>query len=473
MQAPQNNEQNKPAPQQQQTQARPQQANPQVNMRPEPPAGANAVAPIRTHELFFAQQNVMARIAEHCQCGDAQVKRIVRGILQAMRTSQDDKILTCTPESFLNCIYDAYALGLEIDARQHAYLVRYGNEAALAPGYMGYLHKLDQGLDGFDHEVFLIWPGDHFRKGSKNGLAWYEYEAAEGKEARSDYGKIEAVHCYISYYIHGEKRAHIESLDREEVNKIRSKAKSQKVWGEWMGEQVKKACIRRACKTRFKSLVGELMARDNEEFELEAPGGSESMQEARHAKSSERIKNRLRERGAPEAPQPPVVDGEFSEERQAGQEEVDKAPVTQAEAQPEPETTTPAEEQLRTETHQLEPENTPAPAEGMIIENDEVPIQGFQRSEEELAKYSSYAGAEPWRGKLTIGGREVNKDFPNVLQAFSYLTAVITKRTKRGVRWAVLNENTSFMAAIFTQNPDIHDSLIALANQGEADDATA
>lgn len=460
----------------------------QVDMKPEPKAGQNAVAPVqkkqennqgaqqaqavaplRQIELFFAQENVMARIAQHLECGQAQVYRIVRGLLQAVRTSQDDRLVTCRPESFLNCIYDAYALKLEVDARQHCYLVRYADEATLAPGYLGYLHRLETTLDGFDHRTLLIWDGDIFEKWFENDLAFYKYKPGT-KQARSDYGALKEAHFYMSYYIHGEKRSHIESIDRVELDRIRSKAKSPKVWSEWMGEQVKKACIRRACKTRFKSLVADLAARDNEDYDMDdrqisrAAGGAAPEQRTGKRSHSERMRDMVQERSGEEKKpdDTEIPDAEYTEE------EPDNKPA---------ETETAAEEQHVQDVNsnaqhvQNEPaaEHNEEPAEHDHPEEDPRDREEATRPTVDWPDWIPITN-QPWRGALMLGGKPVNKDF-NMLQAHGYLTTVAAKRTKRGVRMALVVENADFMNQLATDGKiEMFNSLIHLVNQGAPDD---
>lgn len=444
---------------------------PQVDMRPEPQAGQNAVVPIQRIQTFFAKPETQELIAGHCGIPTgARTQRIIHGLMNAIRTSQDEKLVTCTPQSFLNCIYDAHALGLEIDARQHCYLVRYANEATLSPGYKGYLHKLERSLDGFFHRTILVWPGDHFKKWAENSQEFFEYKPQ--KSARSDYGLAQEVHCYISYYIHGEKYSYIESMTKEEITLIRSKAKTQKVWNEWMGEQVKKVVLRRACKARFASVVDDLIARDNEEYDLNAGpspvygGGDDSGFKPEKRSASARMNDMVRDRGGQ------VQDAEFTEEKPGAGEDENK-PVTEGNDQP-------ASNNDGADIGDNAPAGDhPEEARDMVADDHIVDATDMIDTGAEPVPHAENEGVswpewltwcnDAWDGTLIIGGKPVNKDF-NIVQALGYLTQVIGKRTYASVRRRVLAENPIFMSYTARQKPDVFTSLINLADQGAPDD---
>lgn len=230
-----------------------------------------AIAPIEQIQRHFMKDNVMAKIASHCQTDIPGVERIVRGIINAVRRSQDGELANCSPASFVNCIYDAHALGLALDRREHCYLVRYKNEATIQPGYKGYLFRLEKNLNGFFHKEFIWWEDEEFTYWDENGQAKYTYKPK--KAARSDYEKAIGVAIYISYWINGEKVSIIEAIDKAELAKIRRSAKSDKVWSQWLGEQYQKAVIKRACKERFSSLTADLDEKDNEHHSLDIEEG--------------------------------------------------------------------------------------------------------------------------------------------------------------------------------------------------------
>lgn len=381
----------------------------QTQPEPQPEQQASpgrAIAPIEKIQRHFMKEAVMAKIASHCQTDIAGVERIVRGLLNAVRRSQDSELVNCTPASFVNCIYDTHALGLSIDRREHCYLIRYNKEATVQPGYKGYLFRLEKSLNGFFHKEFIWWEEEEFTYWDENGQAKYTYKPK--KAARSDYEKAIGVAIYISYWINGEKVSIIEAIDKAELAKIRRSAKSDKVWSQWLGEQYQKAVIKRACKERFSSLTADLDEKDNEHHSLD------NLEDDKPKSAAQRF-----------------------QEKMSG-EKYNPFPGEQAE---------------------------PIDASFSVVPEESV----APMAQEAATEAHPYDGVPEWRGdlwKVEVDGIVSLGQF-QLTAAYGRAVAEVAKLKTRIERDNFVYANKPFMAALYDNNRKIHDALLAMADQGE------
>ena len=64
----------------------------------------------------------------------------------------------------------------------------------------------------------------------------------------------------------------LETLNQEDIQKIRSVAKTQAIWTAWLDRMILKSMMKRSCKMHFNDITGELDKVDNEENDLEKLG---------------------------------------------------------------------------------------------------------------------------------------------------------------------------------------------------------
>lgn len=425
---------------QQQTTTQTQEQQPQATVHMASPPPARQMTPIQVIQTHFLKENVMQKIAQHCEIEVSGVERIVRDLVNAIRSSQDEELQYCTPASFVNCIYDAHALGMRIDARRHCYLVRYKNEATLAPSYKGYVNRLKQSLEGFDIQTFIWFEEGEFSDSSKDGVASYEYKPKPKNRTRSDY--VNALGCavYISYWEHGEKKAVVEVIGKEEIAKIKSKAKTAKVWSEWFGEQMKKATVRRACKLRFSLITDDLDALDNEHYDLEGGAPAEP-----RAKASDRFNEKM----GSDKYNPFPGDGPIIE-------------ATATEAKPEGDGAEPANnEPVSQEKPQESAENAPAPTTKHTSSEPK-----HTTSPEEVVLF---ADVPEWNGNLILLGE--GKQHKTINSAYGALVSIMTKQKGIEARKALVEENPTLLASLYRHQRKIYDSLIELVQKGQQDEA--
>lgn len=168
----------------------------------------------------------------------------------------------CDIASIITSIKTACDLGLEIDSRQHCHLIQYGNQAQLQVGYQGYIYTLKKHFPNLDIKVGIVKKGDLFEVKKFNNNDEFKHEIKNPFGKKED---IEGIYCYIS----NGNLSNITLMSLDEINKIKSKAKTQTIWAEWYEQMAIKAIIKRACKINFAGIVDNLNEVDNEDFDLE------------------------------------------------------------------------------------------------------------------------------------------------------------------------------------------------------------
>jgi phage RecT family recombinase len=165
--------------------------------------------------------------------------------LAILATTQQPKLLECTPASVLQSVMQAAQLGLEINGSLgHAYLVPYGNVCQLIPGYRGmiYLAKLSGALN--TAEARLVYDGELFEV--DYGTTPRIIHRPRFDLPRTD-DKIVAVYVVATL---PDGTTQFEVMSREEVDRIRarSRASGSGPWVSDFGEMARKTPTRRGIK---------------------------------------------------------------------------------------------------------------------------------------------------------------------------------------------------------------------------------
>lgn len=162
-------------------------------------------------------------------------------------TIKNPKILECTQESLFKCIFDAAAVGLEIDGRR-AHLVPLANrkktgnplEANLWLDYKGVAELVMRSGQVSNIHADVVCEGDVF-----------EYDRGELKRHSIDFkkprGEMYAAYCIIRMKDGGEK---VEVMGKEDIDRVKnaSPGKDGDPWTKHYNEQAKKTVFKRASK---------------------------------------------------------------------------------------------------------------------------------------------------------------------------------------------------------------------------------
>lgn len=171
-------------------------------------------------------------------------ERVMRVALNAV--SRTPKLADCTPESFMRCLLDLSAWGLEPDGR-HAHLIPYGQECTLVLDYKGLVTLAYR--SGWVKKIHadVVYEGDIFVYSTGNVMQHTPYEFRDDANKPSERGKFKAAYCIITLAEGGEKH---EVMTASEVEGIRNRSKSGNngPWKTDFNEMAKKTVYRRASK---------------------------------------------------------------------------------------------------------------------------------------------------------------------------------------------------------------------------------
>ena len=339
------------------------------------------------------------------------------------------------------CFMESMQIGIPIDRRGLVHIVVYGLQAELEIDYRGFIYYLSKHYTDADFDIKLVYDGDTFNHWSDSGDDKYEYRKNPDRKV-NDYGKVIWAFCYMTYVKNGRERSKIEVMDKRELDLVKSKAKTQTVWGEWTGEMYKKAVVRRACKLPLASVdENAIESVDNKNFELDRPATADRLQllmqtqeEMINEKKPEPKKDAAAGAGNTETPGGTVQDGGGNNEPPpVGQDDPladdDQANTPPADAGG---TGEQAAEVILEGAAGGAPEN-----EGMVIEHDPSPVLPAENYRAE------------WDGEtIIIGGKEQVKDFQSPAAALNYLKKVMESRRQKLSRKKLIEENPLLMAAL-------------------------
>lgn len=160
--------------------------------------------------------------------------------------------------------------GIPVDKRQLAYVIKYGNAIQYHIGFKGFISRIKEIYPTAQVKAELVYKGDTFTVEKVDGQARYTHKVANPFATTKD---LAGAYAYVQYVDNGKEYSFIETMGKDEIDKIRGKAKTGMVWNEWYGEMAKKAVIRRLCKTLFigNPRIQVLEDVDNKNFNIQEP----------------------------------------------------------------------------------------------------------------------------------------------------------------------------------------------------------
>ncbi len=153
------------------------------------------------------------------------------------------KLLECKPMSLIAAVVQASQLGLEVGVQGHAYLVPYGDQVTLIPGYRGLIELARRSGQILDIEARVVHAKDEFD--FEFGLNASLRHKPNMKD--EDPGPVVAAYA-VARMAGG--ATHFEVMSVRELNAIRNKSKASKVgpWVDYTEEMYRKTAARRLCK---------------------------------------------------------------------------------------------------------------------------------------------------------------------------------------------------------------------------------
>lgn len=371
-------------------------------------------------------------------------------------------LIDATTSSLALCFMESMQIGIPIDRRKLVHIVMYGHTAELEIDYRGFIYYLNKHYHEATFDVKLVFEGDDFSHWSESGDDKYTYRMGKDRKA-NDYKKVEWAYCFITYVKNGREHSKIEVMDKTELNLVRSKAKTKMVWDEWLGEMYKKAVVRRACKLPLAAVdENAIEAIDNKNFQLENKSGGDRLKLLMD-KQKEILNNDddvVKPKGDDGSQLPGGESGSGNSGAPAGGDNGAAAMASKDDQAPKAGSANPAAQTGGGEPRQqeiLSPEGKEGTDATLVKESA---ADGGSQSE-------NMAPDQPWR--IFVGGEKyMQKDFASGKAAAVYLKKIISNRTHKATRQAIMEGNAANlerMAALGAT--DSVTELRNLSEQGE------
>jgi recombination protein RecT len=194
------------------------------------------------------------------------VDRIIRLARTAWNT--DANLQKCSHQSIMAAVMRACELGLDpCGARKHCYLIPYKAECTLQISYIGMLELAHRSGAFVSIEARTVHEGDEFS-------LEYVPDPVFRHVPKGRTGDMSLTHAY-AYARLKTGGLVIEVLTREQIEDVRVKAQSQKVWGPYYAEMAKKTAIKKLLKRQPSSVeMAEAIEHDNRDYDLAGGGVS-------------------------------------------------------------------------------------------------------------------------------------------------------------------------------------------------------
>lgn len=128
--------------------------------------------------------------------------------------------------------------------------------------YHAYKNKLLNIYPETMFDVQNVYNNDSFSFKKDSGKVKYTHDFGNPFDPKR---KIIGCYCVIK----NNRGEFIETLDMEDIKKMRNVAMTQTIWNAWESEMILKSVIKRACKRHFKDIVVNIEVLDNENYDLE------------------------------------------------------------------------------------------------------------------------------------------------------------------------------------------------------------
>lgn len=176
-------------------------------------------------------------------------ERIIHLALSEFR--RNDKLHNCDPRSFVNAVFMASRIGLEIGVLGLAHIVPYGTECQLIPGYKGLID-----LAMRDGKVRQIYARCVYEKDEFDYISGTEERIIHKPCLEQERGNLRLVYAVAIFH---DGHALHEVMTRADVEHVRKSSKGYRPgydtpWVTHEAEMWKKTVIRRICKTLPQSI---------------------------------------------------------------------------------------------------------------------------------------------------------------------------------------------------------------------------
>lgn len=134
-------------------------------------------------------------------------------------------------------------------------------KAVVQYNYQAYKNKLLKVYPSTKFDLQVVCKGDQFELTKKNGEISYSHTISNPFDIDKD---IIGAYCIIK----NDRGQFVETINKQEIEKIKATAKTTYIWDKWYSEMVIKSVLKRACKRHFKDITVNMDSMDNESSEV-------------------------------------------------------------------------------------------------------------------------------------------------------------------------------------------------------------
>lgn len=109
-------------------------------------------------------------------------------------------------------------------------------------------------------DIQLVYEGDDFEFKKVDGRVLYSHDLANPFKRKETNKVLIGAYCVIK----NSRGEFLETIDLDDINKMKASAKTKTIWDAWFSQMVMKSIIKRACKIHFKDIITNADALDNE-----------------------------------------------------------------------------------------------------------------------------------------------------------------------------------------------------------------
>jgi hypothetical protein len=128
--------------------------------------------------------------------------------------------------------------------------------------YQAYKNRLLIAYPNTKFDLNLVHKGDKFDFKKIDGKIEYIHQIGDPFKNNR---QIIGAYCIIK----NKRGEFLETLNMEEIQKMRNVARTQNIWENWEGEMILKSVIKRSCKRHFKDLVTNIEETDKDNYNLD------------------------------------------------------------------------------------------------------------------------------------------------------------------------------------------------------------
>lgn len=368
----------------------------------------------------------------------------------------------CSLSSLTSCFLESMNMQLPFDSRKLVSMVIYDWEAELDISYKGFVNALNKHYDNAYVDAKLVFKDDTFECEESGRVATFKHIAKDPfRTIDKDFKDIAGGYCFFSYTDNEGAVSRIVRMSRDDILKIKSKAKTQNVWNEFPSEMGVKAVLRRGSKIPFAAIDLDVDIEEvaNRHFELEKPPARARLENL--MKAQEEVVNEEK------APTQAATDTAAQDDKP----DVEESPSTEAPAGNEK--GSPDQTAVSGQDDKL-PEQPPGA--GRYLDSAAAPTQEETDAANTLPPNPKVehpnAKVAPWDRKTIFTGQDklIEKDWeePAALHAAEYLMKIMKNRKHKSSRQMILAGNSSIINALLEQGMmNIFDDLHKIATEGE------